>query len=565
MVRDSVLLSDKEGGFVVLPNASFNKKASDAIEKNFKVVSEKPLRVRMKALKLLKRLNLESLEKAVRKSKGNVLSAFFTVKTHKPEYPMRTIVTETGSWQKLIGRFLQRTLKNLTIADPFGIDSSKEVIDALKSTDMTANCAFSVDIEELYQELFVAVHELIECNGEMSFQSSCGLSTNSFMELLMFYLQSTFIDFDGKLFLQKNGVCIGSCVAPILCNIYLAKFDNSVCTILSDDRVSRIFRYVDDFLILLNIGPSDCLNSAIHDVMQVFQSCSTKLCFTHEAPLDNSIRFLDLSLTFLSHHHICWMYSPRTKKTLLPYESSHSKLVKRAIANLCISNALEKSCTHQMLSSFNQQVERLLSAGYSQVTIEAVAESLHKKKKQLSRQCKESEVRKQVVVMPYLHGVSHNLKKVAARNGVKLVFSAPCTLSSICKRVAKHGAGRSRCNTAHVKRFSRCETCIVYRIPLTCGREYIGQSGRCVNDRMREHANLLPTGTGGNLQIHGKACGCDPLFSNVLVTGKADTRREREIIEAYQIYKLGPDKCVSAPSVFLNDKELWYLDSDSRV
>lgn len=71
----SILQSDKEGGFAVLPNALFNKKANEAIAKNFKVVNEKPSRVRMKALKLLKRLNLESLAKAVRKSKGDVFSA----------------------------------------------------------------------------------------------------------------------------------------------------------------------------------------------------------------------------------------------------------------------------------------------------------------------------------------------------------------------------------------------------------------------------------------------------------------------------------------------------------
>lgn len=113
--------------------------------------------------------------------------------------------------------------------------------------------------------------------------------------------------------------------------------------------------------------------------------------------------------------------------------SSHSKLIKRGIASLCLSNALQKSCPHVVHDSFHQQVGRQCDAGYPADMLTAVAESLLQRIKKLSTRGSESarRERNKVEVVPYLHGVSHNLKKVAQRHGMKVVFSAPCKLSGL--------------------------------------------------------------------------------------------------------------------------------------
>lgn len=73
------------------------------------------------------------------------------------------------------------------------------------------------------------------------------------------------------------------------------------------------------------------------------------------------------------------MYSPRTKKALLPYSSSHSKLLKRGTGSLCLPNALKKSCVHTAQRSFHQQENRLKEAGYPSAVLSAVAEKMFKK------------------------------------------------------------------------------------------------------------------------------------------------------------------------------------------
>lgn len=63
-------------------------------------------------------------------------------------------------------------------------------------------------------------------------------------------------------------------------------------------------------------------------------------------------------------------------KPLLPHSSGHSKLVKRGIANLCLKNALDKSCFHKCEHSLLAQANRLGKAGYPLALVTSVASKL---------------------------------------------------------------------------------------------------------------------------------------------------------------------------------------------
>lgn len=72
-----------------------------------------------------------------------------------------------------------------------------------------ATTAFSQDTEDLFysiphDDLFIAVRERIEVSGEVKFQSSSGGSTEQFLELLQFYLESASILFDTGSYVQKR-------------------------------------------------------------------------------------------------------------------------------------------------------------------------------------------------------------------------------------------------------------------------------------------------------------------------------------------------------------------------
>uniref|UniRef100_A0A131YX77 Tick transposon n=1 Tax=Rhipicephalus appendiculatus TaxID=34631 RepID=A0A131YX77_RHIAP len=100
---------------------------------------------------------------------------------------------------------------------------------------------------------------------------------------------------------------------------------------------------------------------------------------------------------------------------------------------------------------------------------------------------------------------------------------------------------------------------VVYRIPLSCGRVYIGQSGKCINERLRQHNCTLKGTPTSHFCTHCRACGCKPFFDNTVILRKHSDRRARELAEAYFIKDAGDD-CISEPSVCLLECELRKLN-----
>lgn len=159
----------------------------------------------------------------------------------------------------------------------------------------------------------------IKDNGVIPFQNTAGVTVENFLMLLHFYLNNTFTCFDQRHFLQNKGICIGSCVVLILCNIFLSDIDRSLEKVFNTE-VEKCFRYMDDFLIILGGNRSVDIQDRVQALVN-----AKGLSFTYELPDEKALQFLDVNLRFL-RGHTCWMYSPRARKELLQYNSDHSKL-----------------------------------------------------------------------------------------------------------------------------------------------------------------------------------------------------------------------------------------------
>ncbi|XP_049516394.1 uncharacterized protein LOC125942482 [Dermacentor silvarum] len=292
------------------------------------------------------------------------------------------------------------------------------------------------------------------------------------------------------------------------------------------------------------------------------------LDFTFELAKDNSLQFLDLDIT-LTDEGSCWMYRPRAHKELVPYESTHSKTVKRAIATMCLESALKKSCCHKAQGSFDEQILKLRKAGFPCSVLSAVSEALLKKVKKERKVSTEEgqtfEKKAKPVVIPYSHKVAHNLKHVAVKYKIPVVSSAPRKLATLCRLIGSDNSKKAGCSIKHTNPFVKCEEGVVYCIPLKCGKEYVGQTGRCINDRLREHKLSLKYGYGSNLPLHCKACGnenkqaCEARLQDTTILFKSKDSVARELLEANQIRKRG-ETCVSSPSLNIYTNESVFLD-----
>lgn len=230
-------------------------------------------------------------------------------------------------------------------------------------------------------------------------------------------------------------------------------------------------------------------------------------------PENGCLQYLDICIC-MNRENICWRYNSRSKKEILSYDSAHSKIIKRGIAKNCLRLAVDRSCEHQIDTCVTTQVKRLKSAGFPQETIASVAESLVAEIKGARHNAVGDDPPERVrpAVVPYIHQLSNRLKKVAGKCGVPVVFSAPHKLAKTCHKV-NNETKRPECLKKHATRFVSCNTGVVYRIPLDCRKCYIGQTGRCLNDRLREHRSaVLAVMGGGHLADHCRRRKCTPEF-----------------------------------------------------
>lgn len=205
-------------------------------------------------------------------------------------------------------------------------------------------------------------------------------------------------------------------------------------------------------------------------------------------------------------------------------------------------------------------MERLLTTGYPRRFVLSLLQELKRNRDPpLVR-------RVRPVVIPYVHTVSHNPKKVAARHSGPVVFSAPVKLSTIVPRSGKRSNAETLANCT--------KRCTMVGSPVTlCGvhnqcrlwdpvLQWKGlhrQNDRCLSVRLREHYPSLKATPSGHLILHVRDCRCHPTFSNTSVLNRLHDKAAREITEAFFMTCRCPQSCVSSTPLALLNGEQYIL------
>ncbi|KAG0426258.1 hypothetical protein HPB47_026629 [Ixodes persulcatus] len=136
---------------------------------------------------------------------------------------------------------------------------------------------YNLDVHYLLESVSNAIDE----NGMCKFQNASGVSVKGFLSLLDLYLRSTLVEYEGKIYIQKAGVCIGSCLAPILSEIFLMYVDRAIKAKLEATAPGcQVFRYVDDYLVLHQEQTKP------ETILKAFTSSPAGLTFKKEDPIE---------------------------------------------------------------------------------------------------------------------------------------------------------------------------------------------------------------------------------------------------------------------------------------
>lgn len=107
------------------------------------------------------------------------------------------------------------------------------------------------------------------------------------------------------------------------------------------------------------------------------------------------------------------------------------------------------------------------------------------------------------------------------------------------------------CNKNHVTSVV-CKKEAIYETPFSCRKVYVGQAGRCLNDRLHGHRVAMDTTPSGRLAISCASSGCIPQFHCTEAVGSYRGKLRKKKIQ-----------CVSFPSFVLNDNGVAFLEARS--
>ena len=226
--RDRIVLTaDKGVAMVVMDRQDYINKANQLLNQNtYKVISKDPTNtIKNKLINILKNIKTKSgLGTNIYKSMyptGCVPPKFYGLpKIHKPDTPLRPIVSSCGSVTYGVAKELAKILKPLVGKSPHHINSTQDFVEQARQFKLEpGECLSSYDVSALFTS--VPIDPALNIIKDL-LDKDTTLKERTVMEVGdIICLKNTYFSFQGQFYEQVEGAAMGSPVSPIVANLYM--------------------------------------------------------------------------------------------------------------------------------------------------------------------------------------------------------------------------------------------------------------------------------------------------------------------------------------------------------
>ena len=393
------------------------------------------------------------------------------IKLHKTGYPIRPVVSYIPAPTYKISKFLINTItKYCNFKSTTSINNSFELVDKIKNFNLPSNAKLiSFDVVNLFPS--VPPSETIELvKNLLNLNNVNVVIQNEIITLLETCLHQNYFSFDGKYYFSNEGLIMGNPLSPLLAEIFMNNIEKMIFKHPLTNKILYWYRYVDDILVCF-IGTTRQLN-----VLETFiNSIHSNIKFTLEIEKDNSINFLDLTITRTNNKHgFSIFHKPSHTDTTIHNSSVHPYQYKMAAYNSMIHRLLNIPMSE---SDYKKEISLIkqiaTNNNYNPDIIDKIIQK-KKYKKAISLVYPLQKDYKQFNSVTYIGEPSKKLKKLLSKFNCNVAYKTNNNLSKYIKnnkqkviKDQKPGVYKLNCNN--------------------CNKFYIGKTTRNFKLRISEH------------------------------------------------------------------------------
>ena len=471
-----ILPADKGNATVVLDSVPYKDKLSDTLKAGkYTQLNKDPTesfeRKVASTLRKHKKYFSEKRRTFLTPHHSKVPHMYGLPKIHKQDVPLRPIISSRDSPCRELSKVLLGVLTPLVGQTDSYIKNSKDFVEKSKDIVMAeTDRLVSFDVESLFTNVPVPeTLKIIESRltNDETLSHRTNLPVNVIMELLELCTQCNYFELEGKIFRQDEGMAMGSPLSPIFANIFMEEFEQKALA-LAQFKPKIWWRYVDDTFVVFPHG-----DTKLNEFLELLNSISPSIRLTMEREVQNKLAFLDVCVERVRNVLQTTVFRKKTHTgQYLNYESNHQKSVKEGVAYSLFDRAKSLCSNQDGLNLELKKVEDdLAKNGYPHSIIKKCK---NHRDKTLESENQQNE-KYSYMAIPYVPGLSEKIRRVGRKYNIRTAFKTQNTLrQSLVKTKPKNGTQESK----------NC----VYSIKCNgCSGEYIGQTKRPLNVRIKEH------------------------------------------------------------------------------
>ena len=397
-------------------------------------------------------------------------------KTHKPNVPLRPILSMVGSAQHVVAQVLTEMLEPvLTSYSQYCVKDTFKFVELIREQIPSTNANFlcSFDIKSLFTN--VPLDEVIAICANTLYATDTSIVNNIskslFIELMETATKNVEFSFDNTMYRQIDGVAMGSPLGPILANIFVGHCEAKLFSYI--DQPVMYVRYVDDIFCIFRDEPQ----------AQVFNQHLNKmhhcLSFTTESEHDNQLAFLDVLIQRVDESYVTSVYrKPTFSGQYTHWESFTSRRRKTNLIATLTDRAL-RICSPSTLDDEVNKIKTIFEKnGYPLDVINSVICAKLKKSSHTVKQLGPKKCRI-YMRLPYIGNISNRFDKEISR-AVGRCFGQV----DVCTHFSSQ-AMLPRARKDPLPALSKSN--VIYGFVCHCGSAYVGRTSHRLRKRMNEH------------------------------------------------------------------------------